>query len=334
MEAFVAIVRTGSFVRAGNALDLTTSAVSRSVARLERSLGVRLLQRTTRKVALTDEGRAYHAHCEHLLDAFSLASEAVQRGRATLSGRLRVDMPFAFGRLVLMPALPGFIEAHPDIELQLGMSDRIADLIEEGIDATVRIGLQRDSTLVAQTVGRTRLLTVAAPSLLAGRSIRKPTDLEKLPRVDLFNPATGRARSWSFTRGDVREELEPGGRLQIGGAEALVDAASAGLGVIQTLDFLVDAQVRAGRLVRLLRSWEAEGPPISVLYPSGRYVSARVRAFTEFVRETVRASHARRGVATLHGGQARPAISGTSDRRLRIPARGRHSSSVAPRTGL
>jgi LysR family transcriptional regulator for bpeEF and oprC len=284
VEAFVAVVRTGSFVRAGDALDLSTSAVSRSVARLERALGVRLLQRTTRKVALTDEGRAYHGHCEHMLDAFNQANEAVQQHRATLAGRLRVEVAVSFGRIVLMPALPAFVQAHPALELQIGMSDRVADLIEDGIDVAVRVGEQRDSSLVAQTIGRTRWTTVAAPSLVARKSLRRPADLTRLPSVDFLYPSTGRPRPWYFERDGVREELPPSARLGVGSGEALVDAAVLGLGVVQTLDILVEAHLRAGRLVRLLRGWEAPGPPISVVYPSGRYVSARVRAFTEFVR--------------------------------------------------
>lgn len=291
VEAFVAVVRTGSFVRAASALDLSTSAVSRSLARLERALGVRLLQRTTRKVGLTDEGRAYHLHCEHLLDAFQQANEAVRLHRATPAGRLRVETPVSFGRLVLLPALPAFLDAHPELELQLGMSDRVLDLVEEGIDAAVRIGDLRDSTLVAQKVGQTRWTTVAAPTLLEGRpAVRRPADLARLSCVDFFYPTTGKVRPWYFERGSVREERPAGARLTIGSGEALLDAAVQGLGVVQTLDFLVEAQVRAGRLVRLLRSWEAPGPPISVVYPSGRYVSARVRAFTEFVREALQAS--------------------------------------------
>jgi LysR family transcriptional regulator for bpeEF and oprC len=296
VEAFVAVVKTGSFVRAGAALDLTTSAVSRSVARLERALGVRLLQRTTRKVAPTDEGRDYYDRCEHLLGAFAEATEAVQRQRATLAGPLRVESGVAFGRQVLMPALPAFVNAHPALELHLGLSDRIADLFEDRIDAAVRIGALQDSSLVAQTVGRTRWMTVAAPALLAGRAVRRPADLDRLPRVDFFYPSSGRLRSWYFERDGVREERPPGARLSIGSGEALVDAAVQGLGVVQTLDFLVADELRAGRLVRLLKPWETLGPPIAVVVPSGRFVSARVRAFTEFVRDALRAQ------GTVEGG--------------------------------
>ena len=293
VEAFVAIVRTGSFVRAAASLDLSTSAVSRSVSRLESALGVRLLQRTTRKVGLTDEGRAYHAHCERLLDAFQEASDAARLERSRPVGRLRVDVSGPFGRLVLLPALRGFLAAHPGLELHVGLSERIADLVEEGIDVAVRVGVLRDSSLVAQTVGATRWVTVAAPSLLAGRPApRKPGDLTRLPRVDFFYPTTGKVRPWLFERNGVREELAPEGRVAIGGAEALVDAAVHGLGAVQSLDYVLDAELRAGRLVRLLPRWEAPGPPISVVYPSGRYVSARVRAFTELVRAALGAGPA------------------------------------------
>ena len=285
VEAFIAVVRAGSFVGAAAALDLSTSAVSRSVARLEHALGVRLLQRTTRKVALTEEGRAYQAHCEQLLDAFEAASEAVRLRRSQPVGRLRVEVSVTFGRIVLVPAVQAFLDANPGLELHVGLSDRVADLVEEGIDVAVRVGVLQDSSLVALAVGDTRWATVAAPSLLAGRpQIRRPADLERMPRVDFFYPSTGKVRRWFFERNGVREELSPAGRLTLGGGDALVEAAVQGLGVIQTLDYVVEPDLRAGRLVRLLPRWEAPGPPISVVYPSGRYVSARVRAFTEFVR--------------------------------------------------
>lgn len=289
IEAFIAVVRTGSFVRAAASLDLSPSAVSRSVARLEHSLGVRLLQRTTRIVAVTEEGRAYHAQCEGLLDAFQLAGEAVRGERTGLKGRLRVEASSAFGRIVLVPSLSGFLEAHPELTLQVGLSDRVVDLIEEGIDVAVRVGTLPDSSLVAQTLGDSRWVTVAAPSLLDGRpALKRPPDLEKIPRVDFFVSSRGKSRPWFFERDESRLEFEPTARLSVGSAEALVEAARQGLGVIQTLDYVVDEHLRTGQLVRVLPRWEAPGPPISAVMPSGRYMSARVREFIEFVRTTLR----------------------------------------------
>lgn len=291
VQAFVAVVRASSFVGAAASLDLTTSAVSRSVARLERALGVRLLQRTTRKVTLTDEGRAYHERCEQVLDAFAQANEMVGLQRAAPGGRLRVDAPVSLGRLVLLPALPQFLDDNPMIGLQLGLSDRIADLLEEGIDVAIRVGEPKDSGLVALRVGQTRWATVASPRYLKGRkAIRRPSDLARMDCVNFFFPSTGKARTWEYRRGAKREVFEPPTRLLIGNPEATVDAAIAGLGVLQILDFEVEAAVRDGRLTRVLREWDPPGPPISVVYPSNRYVSARVRAFVEFVRQTLRAA--------------------------------------------
>lgn len=288
VEAFVAVVRAGSFVGAAAALDLSTPAVSRSIARLERALGTRLLNRTTRRVALTDEGRAYHAHCARLLEGFAEANDEVTVGRMEAKGRLRVDVSVSLGRLLLLPALPPFLAAHPALEIQIGMNDRIVDLLEEGIDAAVRIGELRDSGLVAQQVGQTRWVTAAAPSYLEGRrQPRHPRELTHLDCIDFFYPSTGKPRAWEFMRGDVREVLEPRGRLVIGNAEATVDAAVQGMGVVQTLNFLLEPAVREGKLIRLLHAWEALGPPISVIYPSNRYVSARVRVFADFVRQTL-----------------------------------------------
>ncbi len=288
VQAFVAVVRAGSFVGAATALEVSTPAVSRSIARLEKALGVRLLHRTTRKVTLTDEGRAYHAHCARLLDGFAEAAEEVKLGRAAVQGRLRVDMPISLGRLVLLPALPPFLAAHPALDLHVGMSDRIVDLLEEGVDAAVRIGEMRDSGLVSQKVGQTRWGTAAAPCYLAGRPRpRRPRDLARMDCITFAYPSTGKPRAWEFLRGDEREVFEPTPRLVIGNAEATVDAAVLGMGVVQTLDFLVEPALRDGRLVRLLAGWDAPGPPISVVYPSNRYLSARVRVFAEFVREAL-----------------------------------------------
>ena len=290
VQAFVAVVRAGSFVGAAAALDLTTSAVSRSVARLERALGVRLLQRTTRKVVLTDEGRAYHEHCRLLLDGFAQANDSVSSQRSTPSGRLRVDAAISLGKSVLIPALPRFMKDNPMIELQLGLNDRIVDLLEEGIDVAVRVGELRDSGLVAVKVGQTRWATVASPRYLKGRkAICKPADLAGMDCINFFYPSTGKARTWEYRRGAKREFFEPPSRLLIGIPEATVGAALAGLGILQILDFEVEAAVREGKLTRVLQRWDPPGPPISVVYPSNRYVSTRVRAFVDFVREALRA---------------------------------------------
>lgn len=285
------MVRAGSFVGAATALDLTTPAVSRSIARLEHALGVRLLQRTTRKVSLTDEGRAYHAHCVRLLEGFAEASDSVKLGRALAQGRLRVDVPMSLGRLVLLPALPALLAANPALELQFGMSDRLVDLLEEGVDAAVRIGDLLDSGLVAQRVGQTRWVTAAAPGYLAGRARpTRPRDLARLDCIAFFYPSTGKTRAWEFVRKGVREVFEPDARVVIGNAEATVDAAVQGMGVVHTLDFLLEPAIREGKLERLMTAWEAPGPPISVVYPSNRYLSARVRVFAEFVRQVLAAA--------------------------------------------
>lgn len=291
VQAFVAVVRAGSFVGAASALDLSTPAVSRSIARLERALGVRLLQRTTRKVSLTDEGRAYHAHCSRLLEGFAEASDSVKLGRALPQGRLRVDVPMSLGRLVLLPALPAFLAANPALALQFGMSDRLVDLLEEGVDAAVRIGELVDSGLVAQRVGQTRWVTAAAPSYLAGRPRpTRPRDLARMDCIGFFYPSTGKPRTWEFLRKGVREVFEPEARVVIGNAEATVDAAVQGMGVVHTLDFLVEPAIREGKLARVLTGWEAPGPPISVVYPSNRYLSARVRVFADFVKQVLASS--------------------------------------------
>lgn len=288
IEAFVAVVRAGSFVGAANALDVTTSAVSRAVARLESALNVRLLQRTTRKVTLTDEGRAYHQHCVQLLDAFAEANESVRALRATASGRLRVSAPVSLGKLVLLPALPGYLTDNPLLELQLELNDRIVNLVEEGVDVAVRVGEVRDTGLVVAKVGQPNWATVASPRYLKGRpSIRHPSDLARVDCVSFCYPSTGKLRTWEYKRGAKRQTFEPTSRLLISNGEAMVDAALGDLGVIQALDFEVERAVRERKLVRLLREWDPPGPPISVVYASNRYVSTRVRGFIDFVRRTM-----------------------------------------------
>lgn len=290
VEAFVAVVEAGSFVGAGQALDLTTSAVSRAVARLEQSLGVRLLHRTTRRVQPTEEGLAYFARSVRLLRDFAEANEAAAHGRDTPLGRLRAEVPVSLGRLLIVPALPGFLRRFPGVELQLGMNDRVADLLEEGIDVALRIGELSDSSLVAHRIGATRWVTAAAPRYLEAHGIPEdPQDLHGLDCVRFFFPTTGRPLSWQFERDGQRLSVDMPSRLTLGNAEATVEAAEIGLGVTQTLDYMLEPAIRAGRLVRLLQACECPGPPISAIHPSNRYLSSRVRCFIDFARATLEA---------------------------------------------
>jgi DNA-binding transcriptional LysR family regulator len=225
VAAFVRTAQLRSFTAAGRALGLSGSAVAKAVARLEASLGARLLHRTTRSVTLTDDGAVFLAHAQRALAALEDAASVVGRA-TTLRGTLRVDAPVVLGRERLVPALVRWLAAHPHLAVDVRLSDRYTPLIDEGIDVAVRVGPIADSRLVARRLGEQRLALVAAPAYLAARGTpRRPGDLEGHDAVAFRLPTSGRPRPWQLRQGARSLELRPRGRVLLDGGEALVRAA-------------------------------------------------------------------------------------------------------------
>jgi len=289
LSAFVEVARAQSFAQAARQLERHTSAVSRAVAALENRLGVRLLQRTTRRVTLSDAGRGYFKRCEALLAEFEGADAAVRDHAASLRGTLKVSVATGAGQTLLAPLLAEFLLAHPALTLDLQMSNRYVDLVEEGYDLALRVGsLGADSRLVVRRLAASRRVLVASPAYLAGRaSPRTPAELGAHACLTL--EAGPRPRHWQLQRGRARAALDVTGPLRSNNSLALRHACRDGLGVSLLPQFVVAADVANGALRRVLPGWTSAEQGIYAVYPSARFIPAKVRVFVDFVAARVRA---------------------------------------------
>jgi DNA-binding transcriptional LysR family regulator len=279
-----AVVETGNFIRAADAVGLTPSGVSRAVARLEARIGIRLFDRTPRAVTLTDEGRRFHAQVVPLLAGLEEAAVEATGAATAVRGRLRVNADPWFARLVLAPRLSGFLAAHPVLSLELMVRDTLGDLVTEGFDVAVRFGEPEPSALVARKLMETRILTCAAPSYLArhGRPLH-PRDLVRHECLLFRDPVTGRPFAWEFRRDDEVIEVKVSGRLVLNDLATKLSACAAGHGITQAFEFGLDALLASGELVQVLPEWAEERFPLYVYYPSRHLPPAKVRSFIDFV---------------------------------------------------
>lgn len=283
MRVFARVAELGSFARAALALALSRARVSEAVAGLERQLGARLLHRTTRRLALSDDGRAFYQRVARILADVDEAEALVTRGRSLPRGRLRVDMPVALARLFVVPALPRLLARHPGLELEVRLENRAIDLVAEGIDCAISYGQPADTALVARRIGTTHLVTCAAPGYLARHPApRAPEGLAGHNAIAFLALGTSRPAPWEFERAGARRTHLPAGNLAFNSMEACVDAAQAGLGITQVLSSLAHRAVVGGSLVPVLLDWATAGPGLYVVYPPNRQQSARIRAFVEF----------------------------------------------------
>jgi DNA-binding transcriptional LysR family regulator len=285
MTAFVRAVELGGFSTAARDLGLTPSAISKLVTRLEDRLGVRLLNRTTRRLALTPEGEAYFHRSQRILADIREAEEEVARFRAHPKGLLRINVGTAFGMHQLAPALPGFLARHPEVQVDLTVTDRVVDLIEEGADLGIRLGALADSSLVARRICDVERVVCASPEYLRRNGVpKKPQDL--LGHNCLSVAYAPNLRRWPFeTREGVRH-VEVAGNVASSSADAILQLALLGVGVIRLSDVIVGEPIRAGRLVPLLESVHHREPlPLHAVYPQGRHRSPRVAAMIDYLVE-------------------------------------------------
>lgn len=284
MLIFMAVVDGASFVAGGQAMGLTRSAAGKAVARLEDNLGVRLLNRTTRTLSLTDEGRALYDQGLQILAAVDNAQSSIGQPSGTPRGLLRLTVPDAFGRRVLMPLVKKYLEAWPDVQVEVSFADRMADIVEDGFDLAIRIGGEHaDRQLVSRVVARYNAVLCAAPGYLAEHPV--PRDLDALVQHDcLYFSSRTRKQSWRFRDGQGGWVKASGrSRLRLDSGEALRDAAVAGLGIAFLPDFLVAEDLAAGRLVQVLPELDAGDVEIMAMYPSKRYLEPRVRRFIDLM---------------------------------------------------
>lgn len=286
MEVFVQVVDTGSFTRAAENLLMPKATVSTLVRNLETTLSTKLLNRTTRQISVTADGAAYYERCLSILADVRDAEDSLSASRASPTGRLRVDVSTGFARHFLIPLLPDFFARYPGIDLDLGCSDRPVDLIEEGVDCAVRGGELSDSTLIARRVGVMRFITVATPSYLAshGRPMH-PDDLHRHQCLKYFSAKTGKTYEWDFARDGQRIQMKVPGRLAVNDANAYMTALLNGMGIAQMVAYVVRPHIDSGRLERVLEGWCVDPMPVHVVYPQNRHLSAKVRAFVEWVAE-------------------------------------------------
>jgi DNA-binding transcriptional LysR family regulator len=279
-----AVVKAGSFVRAGEALGLTQSAVSRAIARLEDRVGVRLFRRTARSISLTDEGlRFYESVAPHLAAIEDATIEA--GGSSTkVRGRLRVNVDAGIGQFVLTPGLQPFLAQHPDLSVEMAVRDRMGDLVREGFDVSIRFGIPEPSALKARLLMRTRVVTCASPAYLARFGMpRRPVDIEKHQCVLMRNPATGSHFEWELVRGKKAVPVNASGQLMVNQTGPLLAAVVGGQGIAQVLELYARELLTDGRLVQVLPEWAEETYPLYAYHHSAQLMSAKVRAFMDFV---------------------------------------------------
>lgn len=286
MSVFAAVVDGGSFAAASEALDMSPPGVSRAIARLEARLGVRLFDRTTRAMHLTDEGRRLHAQVMPLLAGLEEAATQAAQGAHAVRGRLRVHVDPLFSHHVLGPRIGEFMAAYPQLRVELATRDQLGDIVADGFDLAVRFGEPPVSSLVARKLLDTRILTVASPAYLQRHGTpREPRELEgdRHICIEFRDPASGRTFPWEFHRKRKRLAIATSGRLIVNDGGTMHGACVAGYGVAQVMALCTEHWLASGQLVELFPDWPDERFPLYALYPSRHQLTAKVRAFLDFV---------------------------------------------------
>jgi len=286
LDVMAAVVDMASFSRAGEALDMSQSGVSRAVARLESRLGIRVFERSTRSVRLTDEGRRFYEQVMPLVGALEEATSSAAGGTAAVRGRLRVNIDPFFSRLILGPRLGAFLDSHPALEVELRSRDDLGDMVTDGFDLAIRFGHPQSSSLVSRKLLDTRMLTVASPSYL--RRYGHPTDPRELEaghhRCILFRDSTtGRPFPWEFHQRRRKLTVTARGALTVNDAGTLYSTCLAGHGIAQLFELGAESYLAGNQLVPLFPDWQDERFPLHAYYPSRHHVPAKTRALLDFV---------------------------------------------------
>jgi DNA-binding transcriptional LysR family regulator len=287
IELFCLAAELGSFTAAALAAGVTPAAVSRSVSRLEERLGARLFVRTTRSIRLTEGGRGYHEQCRQVLTQLVEAERAVTGQQQEPSGTLRISLPTTYGHHRILPLLPEFRRRYPRVQVDVHLGNRNIDFVGEGYDLAIRVRAQPDSTLIARPLEDARLVVVATPEYLARAGV--PQNLDDLERHDCIQfelPSSGRRITWLFNQeGQAREILTEGGYVCSDDVLGGVTLAKHGAGLFQTYRFIVERELAEGSLVEVLQPFAGRSRPFTLLYPQGRHMPLRLRAFVDFIME-------------------------------------------------
>lgn len=296
MQAFARVVETGSFTKAADTLHMSKTSVTQLVQQLEARLRVRLLNRTTRRVHVTADGAAYYERVIRLLADMDDAETSLSDASALPRGRLRVDVPSPFASTILIPALPAFHARYPEIQLDLGVSDRYVDLIGDNVDCVVRGGEITDQSLVARHLGDLRIGVYAAPAYLARAGMPEhPSEMGGHQIVSFLGARSRKAFAGVLRRGEERIALQGRPALTVDDGNAYLVAGLAGLGILWLPEYMAKAHRASGALVPLFEEWEVNPLPLYLAYPPNRHVSAKLRAFIDWMAELVE-EHAPRRV--------------------------------------
>ena len=283
VTVLMAVIEAGSMARAAEALGLTSSGVGRAVSRLEARIGVRLLERTTRTMTLTDEGRRFYEEVGPHLDGIEQAAMTAAGAAGTVRGRLRVNVDPFFTRVVLAGQVAAFLDRHPNVRLELIMRDHVGDLVADGFDLALRFGEPPTGSLIARKLIETRILTVASPSYIKRHGRPKhPSEVAHLPCIDFYDAANACAFEWEFRNDAEVLPVKPSSRLMVSDVGAMLGACEAGAGIAQIMELGSKQIVDSGRLVELFPDWPGELFPLYALYPSRQHRAAKVRAFVDF----------------------------------------------------
>jgi DNA-binding transcriptional LysR family regulator len=286
VTVLMAVVEAGSMARAADALGLSSSGVGRAVARLETRVGVRLLERTTRTMTLTDEGRRFYEEVGPHLDGIEQAVTTAAGAAGTVRGRLRVNVDPFFSRVVLAAQVATFLDRHPEVRLELIMRDHVGDLVADGFDLALRFGEPPGGSLIARKLIETRILTVAsAPYIKRYGRPKHPTEVEQLPCIDFYDAANARPFDWEFRNDREVLSVKPAARLMVSDVGAMLSACEAGVGIAQIMQLGSRHLITEDRLIDLFPDWPGELFPLCALYPSRQHRAAKVRTFIDFTAD-------------------------------------------------
>ncbi|MES2103192.1 MAG: LysR family transcriptional regulator [Pseudomonadota bacterium] len=286
MRIFTRIVELGSFTRAGEELGFPKATVTHAIKQLEARLRVRLLHRTTRQVTSTLDGDAYYQRCMRLLADLEETENIFSEAAINPAGKLRIDMHGTLGMHFVMPVLPQFCERYPNIELEIGMGDRLIDLVRESVDCVLRVGELRDSSMVARRVATLEQATCASPAYLEKYGTPMSVDeLEQHRGVNFFSPQTGKPFPFDFMEGGKPRSCAIKGTVSVNNADAYVACCANGFGLIQVPRYHVEQALQQGRLREILAEFRPAPMPVAVLYPHHRQLSPRVRVFVDWMAE-------------------------------------------------
>ena len=286
LVTFVTTARSATFTEAADALGISRSAVGKAIARLETRLGVRLFQLTTRKVALTAEGEMFYERVQEILAGIAAATSMFDRSGATLTGRLRVDIPSAFAQMKFINSLKEFTVSYPSINMVLGVTDRAVDLIGEGIDCALRIGELPDSTLIARPIAMATMVTCAAPDYLNEHGEPKTLDdLASHRGVNFLSGQSNRTLPWHFSVKGQDRSFVPDAGITVTESNAYVQCGVSGFGIIQAPGIAVAEHLESRGLVEILKPYRPAPRPVSLLYPSRTHLAPQVQAFIEWLQE-------------------------------------------------